>query len=195
MVSNSAGATRGSLCWRLFATYFRLGAITIGGGVAMLPIIEREMVSTNRWLTADDFLDAAAIAQTLPGVLAINLGLVTGFRLAGLAGGLVAALGAVLPSFIMILIIASYLPMFRHYQVVADFFTGAQPAVVAILVAAAYKIGHKAVKTQPQIIIGVLGFIAVWYFRLHPALALLAAGVVGGLWFRKPLPARRAKEG
>lgn len=183
--NNLAGAEQERfLFWRLFFSFFRIGAFTIGGGYAMLPLIEREVVVGRRWLDEEQFLDTTAVAQSTPGVLAINMALYVGYRVAGLPGAAVAALGAGLPSFLIITAIATFLPRFREYAVVTSFFEGAQPAVVALLFGAAYSTGRKALKGRKQAMVAVAGLLAVLWLKLDPILVILAGGAAGAIWLK-----------
>ena len=92
--------------WKLFYTFFKIGAFTFGGGWAMISIIEKEVVDKHKWLNKNEFLDALAISQSLPGILAVNISILTGNKLKGVRGSIAATLGTVLPSFILILLIA-----------------------------------------------------------------------------------------
>ena len=139
--------------WRLFASFFKIGAFTFGGGWAMISIIEREIVDKYHWIEKDDFLDLLAIAQSLPGILAVNIATAIGDRLRGTKGSIIAALGTILPSFIIILAIAIFLTpdMIKNNRVISSIFMGIRPAVVALIIAPvitsakAAKIGLKTV--------------------------------------------------
>lgn len=123
--------------WQLFASFFKIGAFTFGGGWAMISIIEREIVDRHHWIERDEFLDLLAIAQSLPGILAVNIATAVGDRLRGLKGSAFAALGTILPSFVIILCIAIFLTpdMIKHNRVISSIFMGIRPAVVALIVA------------------------------------------------------------
>ncbi|KKM10487.1 hypothetical protein SY88_12345 [Clostridiales bacterium PH28_bin88] len=182
---------RGLLPLRLFSLFFRIGAFTIGGGYAMVPLIEKEVVGRG-WLSEEEFLDTLAVAQTVPGVLAVNTGLYVGYRAGGLAGALTATLGAVLPSFLIILAIAMFIPRYQQMENIRDFFKGAQPVVVALLAGAAYFLGRKSVKSWRSGMIALVTLVAVWFYHLDPILALIAGGIAGGVWLQ---PAPVVKEG
>ena len=123
--------------WRLFATFFKIGAFTFGGGWAMISIIEREIVDRYHWIEKDDFLDLLAIAQSLPGILAVNIATAVGDKLRGTSGSVVASLGTILPSFLIILAIAIFLTpeMIKNNRVISAIFMGIRPAVVALIIA------------------------------------------------------------
>lgn len=126
-----------NIYWQMFASFFKIGAFTFGGGWAMISIIEREIVDKFHWIEKDDFLDLLAIAQSLPGILAVNIATVIGDRLRGLKGSLVASIGTILPSFMIILLIAIFLTpeMIKENHVISSIFMGIRPAVVALIIA------------------------------------------------------------
>ena len=121
----------------LFATFFKIGAFTFGGGWAMISIIEREIVDKHHWIEREEFLDLLAIAQSLPGILAVNIATAVGDKIGGARGSMVAAAGTILPSFLIILAIAIFLTpeIIKNNRVVAAIFMGIRPAVVALIVA------------------------------------------------------------
>lgn len=122
---------------QLFFTFFKIGAFTFGGGWAMISIIEKEIVDKHHWIEKDEFLDLLAIAQSLPGILAVNIATSIGDRLRGLKGGIVASLGTILPSFLIILAIAIFLTpeTIKESRVLSSIFMGIRPAVVALIIA------------------------------------------------------------
>lgn len=121
----------------LFVTFFKIGAFTFGGGWAMISIIEREIVDKYHWIEKDDFLDLLAIAQSLPGILAVNIATAVGDKLRGTKGSLVATIGTILPSFLIILAIAIFLTpdTIKNNKVISSIFMGIRPAVVALIIA------------------------------------------------------------
>lgn len=123
--------------WQLFTTFFKIGAFTFGGGWAMISIIEKEIVDRHHWIEKEEFLDLLAIAQSLPGILAVNIATSIGDRLKGLKGGITAALGTILPSFMIILAIAIFLTpeTIKNSRVLSSIFMGIRPAVVALIIA------------------------------------------------------------
>lgn len=123
--------------WNLFAVFFKIGAFTFGGGWAMISIIEREIVDKHKWIEKEHFLDLLAVAQALPGILAVNIATTVGDRLKGVKGSMAAAIGTILPSFILILLIAIFLTpdIIKNNSVISSIFMGIRPAVVALIVA------------------------------------------------------------
>lgn len=125
------------MLWRLFATFFKIGAFTFGGGWAMISLIEREVVDRHGWIERSGFLDLLAVAQSLPGILAVNISVVVGDRLGGLRGSLAAAAGTILPSFMIILAIAMFLTpeTIISSPTLTAIFKGIRPVVVALIIA------------------------------------------------------------
>lgn len=123
--------------WSLFSTFFKIGAFTFGGGWAMISIIEREIVDKHHWIERDDFLDLLAIAQSLPGILAVNIATAVGDKIKGGKGSVTAAIGTILPSFLIILAIAIFLTpdTIKNNRVISSIFMGIRPAVVALIIA------------------------------------------------------------
>lgn len=129
--------TSTSSYWQLFATFFKIGAFTFGGGWAMISIIEREIVDKYHWIEREDFLDLLAVAQSMPGILAVNIATSVGDKVRGTKGSIIASLGTILPSFIIILIIAIFLTpdIIKNNRVISAIFMGIRPAVVALIIA------------------------------------------------------------
>lgn len=135
--------------WSLFSVFFKIGAFTFGGGWAMISIIEREIVDKHKWIHREDFLDLLAVAQSLPGILAVNIATSVGDKIRGTKGSLAASLGTILPSFIIILAIAIFLTpdLIKNNRIVSSIFMGIRPAVVALIIAPVIS-SAKAAKLQ-----------------------------------------------
>ena len=127
-----------------FGIFFKIGAFTIGGGYAMVPLIENEIVTKRNWISKDDFVDLLAISQSAPGILAVNISIFIGYKLRGIRGSLVTALGTVLPSFIIILAIAMFFHNFKDNPIVERIFKGIRPAVVALIAAPTFSMAKSA---------------------------------------------------
>ena len=127
-----------------FLTFLKIGLFTIGGGYAMIPLIEREVVERRQWLKREEFLDLMSLSQALPGVFAVNFSIYIGHRLRGLRGSLALAAGVVLPSFVIILLVAMFFSAFADNRVVEAIFRGVRPAVVALIAVPCIKLGKSA---------------------------------------------------
>lgn len=168
------------LLFRLFATFFKIGMFTIGGGYAMLPIIQKEVVETHGWMTEEEFLDALSLTNSLPGPLAINAATFVGYRIRRARGSIAAVLGAVLPSILIILIIASVFSNIMEYPIVQSIFNGVRPAVVALILYSVIKLGKSAKITQYfNWAVALLGFLAIAVLGIHPVFVVLAAALYG----------------
>ncbi|MDE6243643.1 MAG: chromate transporter [Muribaculaceae bacterium] len=178
----------GSLTLRLFLAFMKIGAFTFGGGWAMISIIEREIVDKNHWIERQEFLDLLALAQSLPGILAVNIAVAVGDKLRGGKGSAVAALGTILPSFLIILLIAIFLTpdVIKHNRVVAAIFMGIRPAVVALIIAPVITSAKAAKLTLKTIWIPVIVALMVSInigFVSSPILYIVLGGVGGWLYF------------
>ena len=121
------------MLWKMFRTFFKVGAFTFGGGYAMLPLIQEEVVDKNKWLDDDEFLDIIAIAEVTPGPVAVNTSVYVGYKMEGFKGALVCTLGTILPSFLIILCIAMFFSQYRDNEIINKIFMGIRPAVAALI--------------------------------------------------------------
>lgn len=135
-----------NLTLRLFTTFFRIGAFTFGGGWAMISLLERDIVNSQRWLTKEEFLDNLAISQSLPGILAVNMAIAVGYKMRSIPGAIVATLGTILPSFLIILSIAIFLTpeTIQQNHVLSSIFKGIRPAVVALILSPVFTTAKSA---------------------------------------------------
>ncbi|MGP1624182.1 chromate transporter [Bacteroides heparinolyticus] len=167
-----------------FSIFFKIGAFTIGGGYAMVPLIENEIVNKRNWVAKEDFIDLLAIAQSAPGVLAVNISIFIGYRLRGIRGSLVTALGTILPSFLIILAIALFFHNFKENPVVERIFKGIRPAVVALIAAPTFSMAKSAKINRYNIWIPVISALLIWQLNFSPVWIIIAAGVGGYLYGR-----------
>jgi chromate transporter len=161
----------------LSAVFLRMGTVTFGGGFVMIPQIEAEVVRTNHWLTRQEFADATALGQITPGPVLITATFI-GYRVAGTLGALVATVTVFLPAFIMTIAAGSSLRRFRANRQVQSFLRGVTPAVVGLLGAAAWSIGHAGIHTWLGLSLSVVAAIVLLRFRLNPFWVILGAGVM-----------------
>lgn len=165
-----------------FKTFFKIGMFTLGGGYAMIPIVEEEVVDKHGWMTREEFLDTLAVAQSCPGVMAINISVYIGYRLRRLRGALCMSLGTALPSFLIILAIAMFFHQFEDNKVVAAMFRGIRPAVVALIAVPTFKMGKSAKITWTNCWIPIACALAIWLMGVSPILVILVAGVGGYMY-------------
>jgi len=172
------------LYWQIFWTFTKIGAFTIGGGYAMLPLIEKEIVVRKKWIDATEFIDRIAISQSLPGIFAVNVSILTGYRLKGNRGSIVAALGTILPSFIIILLIAMFFRQFNENIYVMKAFRAIRPAVVALIVVPVFSTAKEVGINIRTIIIPAAAAFLIWYLGISPVYIVIAAAI-GGLAYGK----------
>ena len=166
----------------LFITFFKIGLFTIGGGYAMIPLIEREMVERKGWISREDFLDLLAIAQSAPGVFAVNISIFIGYRMRKSIGSIFCALGTVLPSVIIILVIALFLGNYKDYPVVENVFKGIRPAVIALILTPTIRLASKAGLNKWNWWVPVATALLIWWMGVSPVWIILAA-IVGAILY------------
>ncbi|MEJ8752722.1 chromate transporter [Lagierella sp. ICN-221743] len=161
----------------LFKTFFIIGAFTIGGGVAMIPIIEREVVDNKKWLNDEEFMEALMVAQGMPGVLAVNMSIYIGLKIKGAKGAFFCSLGAVLPSFMIITVIAHFYKVVGSLDIAQKIFKGAIPAVAAVIAASVYSLGKKSGFKIVEFLVAIAIAISVELFNISPIVLILSFGV------------------
>ena len=165
--------------WELFLVFFKIGAFTFGGGYAMIPLIRNEVVSKKGWMEDEEFMDMLAIAQSMPGPIALNTALFVGNKRLGFKGSLFTGAGVILPSFIVILLIAMVFTQFKDNPVVERIFKGIRPAVVALIVAPLLSLGKSAGVRWKNLWIPVVVALAVWQLNVSPMYIVLGAIILG----------------
>ena len=171
---------------RLFATFFKIGAFTFGGGWAMISIIEREIVDKYHWIERNEFLDLLAVAQSLPGILAVNISVAVGDKLRGLKGSICSAAGTIAPSFLIILLIAMFLTpdIITNNPVISAIFKGIRPVVVALIVAPVITSARSAGINWKTVWIPIAVALLIWSklpFISNPILYIVLGGLGG--WY------------
>ncbi len=167
-----------------FSIFFKIGLFTIGGGYAMIPLIEREVVDKKGWIGKEEFVDLMAVAQSSPGVFAVNMAIFIGYKLRGLRGSLTTALGTVLPSFLIILAIALFFQQFKDNHLVESIFKGIRPAVVALIAAPTFSVAKSSKINRRTVWIPIVSALLIWALGVSPIYIIIIAGVGGYLWGR-----------
>ena len=162
-----------------FITFFKIGIFTLGGGYAMIPLIEEEVVNRKQWVSKDEMLDLIAIAQSCPGVFAINIATFVGYKLNKTRGAIATTIGTALPSFLIILAIAMFFSQFKDNPVVAAMFKGIRPAVVALIAVPTFNLGKRAQLNMWTIWIPVVSALLIWLLGISPIWIIIAAGIGG----------------
>ena len=180
---------------RMFLTFAKVGVMTFGGGYAMLPILQREIVEKHQWATDAELTDYFAIGQCTPGIIAVNTATFIGRKHQGILGGIVATLGVVFPSLVIITLIAAFLTNFADIPLVRNALAGVNACVVALIASSVLKLGKTTLKNSPSVVIflcvlalacvsNFVSFPATWWGKLldtivSPAVLIVCAGVVG----------------
>ncbi len=166
----------------LFWTFFKIGAFTIGGGYAMIPLMEQEIVDKRKWLDRDEFMDTMSLAQSMPGVFAVNMATNIGFRTRGYIGAITTILGNVLMPIVMIIAIAMFFKQFSDNLIVESIFKGIRPAVVALIAAPVFKMAKTAKISWSNFWIPVVATLLIWLLGVSPVIIILVAGVGGFIY-------------
>jgi chromate transporter len=169
----------------LFWEFMKIGAFTFGGGYAMIPLIEKEIVNKYQWLTMKQFTDLIAIAEMTPGPMAVNSATLVGYKVAKFWGAVVSTVGVVLPSFLVIWAIASVFSQFQNNPTVQAAFRGLRPAVLGLIIVAAISISKTSILSEYKSILIVIGtVIALTIFKIHPILVLIISAITGIVFLR-----------
>ena len=171
-----------SIYWESFRTFFKIGIFTIGGGYAMIPLIEEEVVNKKQWVSKDEMLDLIAVAQSCPGVFAINIATFIGYKLNKVRGAIATTLGTALPSFLIILAIAIFFKQFEDNRIVAAIFRGIRPAVVALIAVPTFRLGQRAKLNKFTIWIPIACALAIWALGISPIFIIIIAALAGYLY-------------
>lgn len=169
----------------MFIVFFKIGAFTFGGGYAMIPLIEKEVVDVKKWLSKEEFIDALVVAQSLPGALAVNTAIYIGYKISKIKGAIVALFGTILPSVIIIITIATALDNIRDNKYVDLAFKGISGAVPVLVLIAIISLAKSFKKTTMNIIVCTVMTILLVFFNLNPIIAILF-GIFYGITMCKP---------
>lgn len=169
---------------KYFIIFFRIGLFTVGGGYAMVPLIEAEIVDKRKWIKKEEFLDLMALAQTVPGIFAVNIAIFIGYKLGKFWGAFFMALGTIMPSFLIILAIALFFRQFQHLESVERIFKGIRPGVVALIAAPTFKMAKTARINRYNIWIPVVSAILIWLWGFSPIYIIILSGLGGYIYGR-----------
>lgn len=173
------GAKNMKTLFELFYIFARIGGFTFGGGYAMLPMLEREVVEKKKWATQQELLDYFAIGQCTPGIIAVNTATFVGFKIKGVLGAIFATFGVIAPSIVIVSIIAAFISNFQQYEVVQWAFAGIRAAVVALIVSAVLKVAKKSIVDIVTVIIFLIVAALSFFTDMSPVIFVVTAGVCG----------------
>ena len=167
------------MLWNLFSVFFKIGLCTFGGGIAMLPILEKELSEKRGWTTSEELLDYFAIGQATPGIIAVNVATFVGHKKAGIMGACTSTFGMVLPSIIIITVIAKFISNFSEIVWVQKALRGINVAVAAILTVAVYRFAQKSIKSVFGFILLQLAFVLIFIFKVNTVYVIFGSAVLG----------------
>ncbi len=168
----------------LFITFLKVGTFTIGGGYAMIPLMQHEVVERRRWMDAETFLDVLSLSQAMPGVFAVNMATQVGYRLRGVRGSAAAIAGNVLMPIALVLLIAIFFRRFKEVPAVEQVFMGLRPAVAALIAAPVFTLARSARIGWSNCWIPLAAALLIWLLGVSPIIVVLAAAAAGWLWGR-----------
>lgn len=172
------------IIFEIFLSIFKIGAFTFGGGYAMIPLIEQEVVNNKKWLNKDEFMDVLVVTQSLPGAMAINASIFLGYRIAGILGAISALIAVILPSFIIIILIAVFFMQFRNNYYVNAAFMGITAAVPMLVLVGAISLAKGIPKNLRSLITILISLIALIFFHINPVVVIIVSGVYGAIFLR-----------
>ena len=163
----------------LFIVFFKLGAFTIGGGIAMLPLLQNTMIEEKKWFTKEEFVDIVAVCQSLPGVVAVNMATYVGFKKKGLIGSIVSTLGVIIPSFVLILIIARGITALGDNGIIMGAMAGLRAAALGMVAVALIQLAPSALKNKWAILAAALAFVLIAVLKVNTAYVILLFALLG----------------
>ncbi|MBS4536459.1 chromate transporter [Clostridium sp. D2Q-14] len=167
----------------LFLSYFKIGLFSFGGGLAMIPFIQEELIESHGWITSGEFVDMLAISQVTPGPIAINAATFLGYNINGVLGSVVSTMSVILPSFIIITTIAHFLEKFKNSKYVDWIFRGIRPTVLGLVASALYSVGRESISDFKGVIIAITMFYLVGIKKINPIMCIIGAGITGILLY------------
>lgn len=170
--------------WKLYAAFFRIGGLTFGGGLTMLPMLKYELVEKNGWVTEEELLDYYAVGQCTPGIIAVNVSTFVGFRKKGIPGAIFSTLGMISPSLIIVSILAFFLEQFMSNQIVAHAVGGIKVVVCALMLQTVITMAKKNLVSAVCYVVAILAFLLALFTPIPTVLLVLVAGIVGIIMYK-----------
>jgi chromate transporter len=165
---------------QIFVTFLKIGPVTFGGGYAMIPLIEREVVVNRKWITTKDIANIFAVSESIPGAIAINSSTFIGYRVAGPLGALVALIGVLLPTFCIVILLSIFFLQFQDHPKIEAAFVSIRATIVALITYAAYKIGRTALIDVTTLLLILITVLTMVFWHIHP-IAIILGGALAGM--------------
>ena len=163
----------------IYLTFFRISSTTFGGGMTMLPILQKDIVQNKRWVTDEEIIDMYAISQGLPGIIAINIASFIGYKIKRVSGAIAASLGVVSPCIIIIMIIARFLSGFQDIQIVKNIFAGINIGVTALIFNSIINLWKKSIRDRFYLLLFIFTFILMLILEISPIIYIIISGFIG----------------
>jgi chromate transporter len=164
---------------QIFMTFFKIGPVTFGGGYAMIPLIEREVVEKRGWVKTQEVTDIFAVAESVPGAIGINSATFIGYRIAGVAGAIAAMAGILLPTFFIVVLLSLFFLKVQDNPKIEAAFVAIRSTIVALIIYAAIKIGKTAVVDKTTVALIVITVAVMYFVHIHPVLLIIFGGLIG----------------
>jgi len=168
---------------KIFLSFFKIGAFSFGGGYAMLPLIQREIVNSHKWITFKEFIDIIGISQMTPGPIAINSATFVGYKVNGILGSISATLGVVSFSFILVSIANHYIVKFKESYIMKAALAGMRPALIGLIISVFLSLGKESYKDIKSVVIGIIILGLLLTNKLHPIIIIVISGVLGIVFY------------
>lgn len=172
------------LNFEIYFTFFKIGMFTFGGGYAMLPLIEKEMVESKKWIDENEIVDVLALSQTMPGAIALNCSTLIGYRLGGHLTSLFAMLGVITPSIILLTLIALFFNQFLDQTIIKAIFMGIRSGIVALIIKAGMRIAKSAVQDRLTLCICIFSIVGIIFINISPIVLIITGGLIGYLIYK-----------
>lgn len=169
--------------YTIFKTFFKVGTLLLGGGYVILPLLQSELVEKKEWLSADDLVEYYALSQSVPGIIAANISVFTGYKLKGFVGALAAVLGVITPAFLAIILLASLLQTLVSLNIIQNIFWGVGIGVIMLLYLATKEMWNKSIVDKFTCIVFITTFLLSACFKISPALIIIGA-IIAGILYR-----------
>ena len=173
-----------TLHYKLLITFLKIGTFVFGGGYAMLPLIQQEIVNHHQWMSEEEFVDMLAVTQSAPGPVAVNTAIFIGYQIVGLGGALAALIGVVLPAFTIILLLATFLSSYRDNSFLNQFFAGVRPAIIGLILGVGIKTGKKIIHSRFDFLLTILALFLLLIMQIHPFILITFGAIIGLLHSR-----------
>lgn len=168
---------------KIYLIFFKIGSFTFGGGLAMIPLFQKEMVEKQKWISEEEIVDVYAIAQSLPGIFSVNSSIFIGYKIAGVLGAVFAGIGVISPSLIAIFLVANALSSISRYNLVQKAFTGIRAGAAGLILVSVIYLGKAAIKDVFSVLIIIFSFFLIIFTQINPIYVIIASGFISFVYY------------